>query len=276
MIIVNNKQDLQGILNNIRTSKKIGFVPTMGCIHSGHLSLIEASKNNERVTCASIFVNPTQFDNNRDFVSYPADEKKDLEILKKNGCELVYLPSVKEIYPNGKYVINKVKKYRNILCDKYRPGHFDGVTTVVSKLLKIINADFAYFGEKDYQQLKIIKELVKIEKSKTKIISCVSIRYPNGISISSRYKLFNINQKNRLEKISKVLIDTVASLRNKINIKDSIFKCRQNLLKENIVKIDYIEVRDSDTLKRLDKAKNSRLFVALYLDDIRIIDNFII
>ena len=276
MIIINNKKDLQAFMEKKPVNKKIGFVPTMGCIHQGHISLIKMSKKDGCLTCVSIFVNPTQFNDKKDFISYPINEKKDLEILDKNGCEIVFLPSVNEIYPYGTKAIRKVKKYRNILCDSFRPGHFDGVTTVVSNLLNIINADFAYFGEKDYQQLKIIEELVKIEKSKTKIIPCLSIRYKNGISISSRYKFLNKEQKNKLKNISKVLINTVNSIRNNFDIKKTIFKCRSDLFKEGINKIDYIELRDNDTLKKIDKVINARLFIALYLDDIRIIDNFII
>lgn len=276
MIIINNKKDLQAIIEEKQINKKIGFIPTMGCIHQGHLSLIKIAKKDRCLTCASIFVNPTQFNDKKDLISYPINEQKDLEILDKNGCEIVFLPSVNEIYPNGINTISKVKKYRNILCDNFRPGHFDGVTTVVSNLFNIINADFAYFGEKDYQQLKIIEELVKIEKSKTKIISCPSIRYKNGISISSRYTFFNAEQKNKLDKISKVLINTVTSIRNNISTEKSIFECRENLVTEGINKIDYIELRDSYTLKKMDQVMNTRLFVALYLDNIRIIDNFII
>jgi len=276
MIIIKNNQDLQEIIRKKRISKKIGFVPTMGAIHNGHLSLVEHSRKDGCFTCASIFVNPTQFNDSEDFKSYPKNFQKDLELLKNKNCDLVFIPTINQIYPKSTTVTKKIKMYRKILCDNFRPGHFDGVTTVVNRLLSIVNPNFAYFGEKDYQQLKIIKNLVKNEKFITKIIGCPSIRYENGISISSRYEKFNSEQNSLFNQVAEEIIKTLNLIKKRNNIDVSISKCVRNLNTMGIKKIDYIEVRNNDSLKLTDKFVNSRLFIALYLDNIRIIDNFII
>tara|TARA_B100001013_G_C24553055_1_gene419426 strand:- start:112 stop:945 length:834 start_codon:yes stop_codon:yes gene_type:complete len=276
MIIVRKRKDLESHLKKKRIKNYIGFVPTMGSIHLGHLSLIKQSKKNKCITCSSIFINPSQFNNLMDFKSYPKNEKKDLELLKKNGCDIVFIPTIKEVYQNTIKINKKVKKYRNILCDNHRPSHFDGVTTVVNILLKLINPDFVFFGEKDYQQLKILEELVKVERISTKVISCPSIRDKNGMSLSSRYRLFNKNQKTKFCKISQSIFNSLNEIKNGKKIKEVIPACIKNLKLNGVTNIDYIEVRESKTMRLTRMTKNSRLFIALYLDNIRIVDNFVL
>ena len=274
MKILRNTADIKKFIKNIPSNIHIGLVPTMGSIHDGHLSLIEQSKKKECFTCASIFINPAQFNDLKDFKEYPKNEKKDLELLKGKGCELVFIPNVNQIYPNKIEIYKTVNKFRNIMCDIYRPNHFDGVTTVVKKLFDIIEPDYAFFGEKDFQQLKIIQELVKIKKIKTKIIPCDSIRDSNGMSLSSRYKLFNSNQTNKLKTVSRILNKTVINICNFKKIDKEITECMKELNKIKIIKIDYIEVRDKYSLKLKNEIKNSRFFVAFNIDNVRIIDNF--
>jgi len=276
MLIVRKKKILRSYLIKQRIKNQIAFIPTMGSIHRGHLSLIKNSKKKKCITCVSIFVNPAQFNNNKDFRLYPKNEKKDLKLLKKNGCDIVFLPDIKEIYPKKIRIKRRVKKYRNILCDKFRPNHFDGVTEVISRLFKLVKPNFVFFGEKDYQQLKIIKELVRIEKKSIKIISCPSVRDNNKMSLSTRYKLFSRHQKNLFQGISKIILKGVYKIKKGNKISTAISNSIKELNKKGIYKIEYIEVRKNTSLKLSKTFLNSRLFIALHLDDIRIIDNFIL
>ncbi len=276
MKIVRNRKDLINYLNNIRINNQVGLVPTMGSIHQGHLSLIDQSVKNKYITCVSIFINPTQFNRISDFKSYPRSEKKDLKLLKKSGCDIVFIPSTKDMYPKKIKIKKIVKKYRNILCDNFRPGHFDGVVTIVNKLLYIFVPDFVFFGEKDYQQLKIIEELIKIKKINTKVVNCKSIRDNLGMSLSSRYNLFNKSQKIKFEKISNIILDFVKKIKNekKFNIERNL--CIKKLKDNGVTKIDYVEIRNNKTMSKSKLTKNSRLFVAFYLDNIRVIDNYLL
>lgn len=274
MLIVRNKKILRSYLSRHRVKNKIAFIPTMGSIHRGHLSLLKNSKREKCISCVSIFINPAQFNNKKDFELYPKNEKKDLELLKKNGCDIVFLPDAKEIYPNGIKIKRRVKKYRNILCDKFRPNHFDGVVEVVRRLFKLVEPNVVFFGEKDYQQLKIIKELVRIEKKQIKIISCRSVRDNNKMSLSSRYKLFNKKQKNIFQKISEIVLKVVGKIKNGNEIGKVLTNSINDLNNKGINKIEYIEVRKNDSLKLSKTSLNSRLFIALHIGHIRIIDNF--
>ena len=199
MKIIRKTKELEKILELIKgLNKSIGLIMTMGNIHKGHLSLIkEAEKHNDYII-TSIFVNPTQFNNENDYKSYPNTIYEDIQKLKSSNCDLLYIPSINEIYPKGLVKVKSISKYRNILCDLNRPGHFDGVTTVVNKIFKIINPQNSYFGEKDYQQLKFIIEMVKLKKLNINIIPCPSIRDKNGMSLSSRNSNFNMYQKKNL------------------------------------------------------------------------------
>ena len=162
MKILENKRELDELLAKIRTNgTKIGLIPTMGSIHNGHLSLVENSIKENFFSITSIFVNPTQFNDLKDFKKYPQNKKKDIEKLNTVKCDAVFFPQIEELYPEGIKRKKTISKYRDILCDKFRPGHFDGVTTVVKSLFDIVTPDAVFFGEKDFQQLKIIKELIK-------------------------------------------------------------------------------------------------------------------
>ena len=165
MKIVRNRKDLINYLNNIRINNQVGLIPTMGSIHQGHLSLIKQSVKNKYITCVSIFINPTQFNRTSDFKSYPRSEKKDLKLLKKNGCDIVFIPSTKDMYPKKIKIKKIVKKYRNILCDNSRPGHFDGVVTIVNKLLYIFVPDFVFFWRKRLSTIENYRRAYKNKKN---------------------------------------------------------------------------------------------------------------
>ena len=274
MKIIRKTDELQNILHSVKDSRKsIGLVLTMGNIHNGHLSLIKKAQTDNDFVIATIFINPTQFNNKKDYNSYPQTLENDVEKLKSFNCDLLYLPEVKDIYPKGSIREKSITKYRDILCDKFRPGHFDGVTTVVDTFFNIIKPNNSYFGEKDFQQIKYINELVKIKNHKINVISCLSVRDNLGMSLSSRNSKLNKDQleifKNLAKKISRLIV-IIKQRKTKIELEN--FK--KDLSKINIDKIDYFEIRDEDNLSVTDDYAHSRLFIALYIDEIRIIDNF--
>ena len=276
MEILENKKNLDVFLSNIREkSHKIGLIPTMGSIHKGHLSLVEKSQNTNCFSLATIFINPTQFNNPKDFDEYPQNRDLDIARLKQVQCDALYFPQTEELYPNGIISQKTIFDYRDILCDKFRPGHFDGVTTVVKSLFDIIKPDHAFFGEKDFQQLKLIQKIVEKNKSPILIYPCNSVRMLNGISFSSRYKNFLSFQEKGFDKAANKIINSVLELKKKIDVK-ILKNLEEELIKINIKKIDYLEIRDEINLLPTVENQKARLFVAFYIDDIRIIDNYIL
>ena len=274
MKIIRNTKELMKFLDSINDlSSSIGLVLTMGNIHEGHLSLVKEAKNNNKFVITSIFVNPTQFNNNDDYVSYPKTLNEDIAKLRSFNCDLLYLPAVDEMYPKGLITEKSILKYRNILCDVARPGHFDGVTTVVNTFFNIIRPQNSYFGEKDYQQMKLIDEMVKIKKLNINIIPCSSIRDKNGMSLSSRNSNFTPNQYKIFENFAKKINQFIEKLKQK-NLEANFDEFKKELLKININKIDYLEIRNENNLEITDNYNNARLFVAVFIGSIRIIDNF--
>ena len=274
MKIIRNTKELMKFLDSINDlSSSIGLVLTMGNIHAGHLSLVREAKSNNKFVITSIFVNPTQFNNNDDYISYPKTLNKDIAKLRSFNCDLLYLPSVDEMYPKGLVTEKSILKYRNILCDVARPGHFDGVTTVVNTFFNIIRPQNSYFGEKDYQQMKLIDEMVKIKKLNINIVPCSSIRDKNGMSLSSRNSNFTPNQYKIFEIFAKKINQCVEKLKQK-NLEANFDEFKKELLKININKIDYLEIRNENNLEITDNYNNARLFVAVFIGGIRIIDNF--
>ena len=274
MKIIRNTKELKKFLDSMNElSSSIGLVLTMGNIHAGHLSLVREAKSNNKFVITSIFVNPTQFNNNDDYISYPKTLNKDIAKLRSFNCDLLYLPSVDEMYPKGLVKEKSILKYRDILCDVARPGHFDGVTTVVNTFFNIIKPKNSYFGEKDYQQMKLIDEMVKIKKLNINIIPCSSIRDKNGMSLSSRNSNFTPNQYKIFESFAKKINQFVEKLKQK-NLEANFDEFKKELLKININKIDYLEIRNENNLEITDNYNNARLFVAVFIGGIRIIDNF--
>ena len=274
MKILENKRELDELLAKIRTKgTKIGLIPTMGSIHNGHLSLVENSIKENFFSITSIFVNPTQFNDLKDFKKYPQNKKQDIEKLNTVKCDAVFFPQIEELYPEGIKRKKTISKYRDILCDKFRPGHFDGVTTVVKSLFDIVTPDAVFFGEKDFQQLKIIKELIKKNNLPIQLIDCPSVRSKNGMSLSSRYNNFNTNQEILFNQISLKINDCVNLLKKQIDI-NNLKNLNQYLEEDKKIKVDYLEVRDDDELLLTQKNKNARLFISFYIEEIRIIDNF--
>ena len=274
MKIIRKTNELEQILVLIKNKgQSIGSVLTMGNLHDGHLSLIKEAQLNNDFVVTSIFINPTQFNNETDFSSYPKTIDDDITKLEKIGCDLLFLPGIQEIYPGDLLKQNIVNNFRGILCDKYRPGHFDGVTTVVDIFFSIIKPNTSYFGEKDFQQIKIIQELVKIKNHNIKIVSCPSIRDDMGMSLSSRNSKFTNDQSKIFNQLGSKIYEFINLCKKKSsNINLDNFK--KQILENSINKIDYIEIRNENNLDLTNVSSESRLFIALYIGEIRIIDNF--
>ncbi len=268
-VLLNNKL----LFESLRPFNDLGFVPTMGGIHKGHLTLINKSKKLCKKTIVSIFVNPKQFNSKKDLRSYPRNIKKDLKILKKSKkVDFVYLPKFKDIYKDKKKSKITLLKRDKILCAKFRKGHFEGVLDVMNKLTKIINPQKIFMGEKDFQQLYLVKKQLE-KKYKTKVIACKTIRDKNKVALSSRNILLNKSSLIIAAKIYKKLVDIKKNIKNKKNIL-SFLNLQKKELKNNYkIKIDYLELRNVNNLKISSRNKNSRLFIAYYLNKVRLIDN---
>ena len=276
MNIVKHSKELQQILSNLRKNKKIiGFIPTMGGIHKGHLSLVKQSREMNYTTVVSIYVNPTQFNDKKDFESYPQNSIEDIKQLNQSDCDILFFPKTSDLYPDGLKKNKLIFDYRDILCDKFRPGHFDGVTTVVNSLFDLIKPNFAFFGEKDFQQLKIIQKLSLTNNFQTIIKSCPSVRLPNGMSYSSRYYNFSFDQKKIFNKIALEIKKHLNFIKENNN-QNTLNNLNNSILLAGANKIEYLEIREENNLNISKKNKNSRLFIAFYIDTIRVIDNFIL
>lgn len=279
MILFKKAKDLNNwITLRRKNGATIGFIPTMGALHEGHISLISTSKKTDSVTICSIFVNPAQFNNQQDFDKYPISIEKDIELLEQSGCDVLFIPSFLEIYPNG---INQSKNYEigdleNILEGKYRPGHFQGVCMVVHRLLEIIPADHLYLGQKDYQQCKIIATLIDLVSLNTKpsIIICPTLREKDGLAMSSRNR--RLNEKER--DAAPTLFNTLNWIKNNIS-KGSLITLNnkaQNMLMAAGFKTDYIVIAYANTLSSINDWDGDHKIVALVaatLNEVRLIDN---
>ena len=270
MKIINNILDLNKAINNF---KNFGFVPTMGGIHKGHISLIKNSQNKCEKTIVTIFVNPAQFNNINDFKRYPRNLNRDIKILKKHKIDYLFMPKVSEIYKN-KIKKFKLRKNDKILCAKYRKGHFEGVLKVMNILVKLIKAKYIFMGEKDYQQLFLIKKYLG-KKNQIKIISCPTIRDKNQIALSTRNALLNKKSYRKASLIANYLLNFKKNIdKNGKNLPDSvklIIKKLENLYQ---IKIEYLEIRNEKNLKLSNLNDKFRIFVAYYINKVRLIDNF--
>tara|TARA_B100000902_G_scaffold354220_1_gene366219 strand:+ start:323 stop:1135 length:813 start_codon:yes stop_codon:yes gene_type:complete len=267
------------LLNNIDLNEalygvsNIGFVPTMGSLHKGHISLVKRSLKECRKTIVSIFVNPSQFNNKNDYKIYPRNNKRDLSILKKLKVNFVFLPSKKDIYKSKIRVKKKLSKKDQILCAKFRKGHFEGVIDVMERLSKLIKPQKIFMGEKDYQQLFLVKKYVE-KKFKTKIIPCKTIRDKRKLALSSRNLHLKKSEINNARKIANNLSLFKKKLNKKINLNELLVLKKKELKKLFNIKIEYLEIRNKKNLKISNNIKNSNIFIAYYIKKIRLIDNF--
>jgi len=270
MKILLNKNDLNKAINNV---PNLGFVPTMGSLHDGHISLIKKSKKKSTKTIVSIFVNPTQFNNIRDFRNYPRNNKRDLSILKRLKVNFVFIPNQKDIYQFKRKNKVKLSKKDKILCAKYRKGHFEGVIDVMDRLTNLIKPKNIFMGLKDLQQLYLVKKFIK-KKYKSRVIGCETIRNNNKLALSSRNFLLKKKQVIKAEKLSQNLIYFKKKLFINRNMNIIINKKKKELEKLFKIKIEYLELRNIQNFNKTNQNKNSKLFIAYNLGKIRLIDNF--
>lgn len=282
MRIFKKSTDLYVWLNNQpKNLFSIGFVPTMGALHLGHISLIQESKTKNTITICSIFVNPAQFNDTKDFEKYPVTIERDIEMLEMANCDVLFLPSVSEIYPYGFAVANQYNLdfLETVLEGKYRPGHFQGVCRVVERLLDIVHPNNLYLGQKDYQQCMVITHLVKLmgQQSNIQINICPTLREASGLAMSSRNMRLSEIEKN----IAVTIFQSLELIKNKLAKGDlsEIKHTAASLLEQKGFRIDYVEIADASSLEILNVWDGKQKLVALvaaYLNEVRLIDNMIL
>lgn len=280
MKIIKKIEEMRNLCIEHRLKKEsIGLVPTMGFLHQGHESLIKKARENNDVVVVSIFVNPTQFGPNEDYENYPRDLERDADICLNLGVDYIFAPIVKDMYPSG-YSTFAVpdKKMTDVLCGVSRPGHFRGVCTVLTKLFNIVNPDNAYFGEKDIQQLAIVKRMVKDFNFNINIIGCPIIRESDGLAKSSRNSYLNELERNSATILRKSILKGINLIKDgerKSNIiKDAILN---KINSEPMARLDYLEILDFDTFEKVDNISGKILIaIAVYIGNTRLIDNEII
>jgi len=262
-------------LNMKCRDKKISLIPTMGFLHKGHLSLIDTAKELSEKIVVSIFVNPTQFGEGEDYEKYPRDEKRDLDILADKKVDIVFIPIVKEMYPEGFQTFCQVNQLTKKYCGKSRPGHFKGVTTVVLKLFNIIQPDIAVFGKKDYQQYIIIKRMTEDLNLPINIIASPIVREKNGLAMSSRNKYLNHEQRKEATVLYESLIYASNLIKQGKYGAGFLRKEMTNLIKsKNNTRIDYIDFVNPETLKDVQKIEEpTRILMAVRVGNTKLIDN---
>jgi pantoate--beta-alanine ligase len=277
--IIETVKEMQDKAEELRLSgKKIGLFPTLGFLHEGHLELIRKGRKKADVLVMSLFVNPTQFGPNEDLDKYPRDIEGDIKKAQDEGVDIVFMPSPEEMYPDGFLSSVKVNKITGFLCGKSRPGHFEGVTTVVAKLFNIIKPHFAMFGQKDFQQLAVIKRMVKDLNMDVEIVEVPTVRETDGLAMSSRNKYLNPEERRSALCIKKS-IDMAVKMAEEgelssERIKDSI---KELITSFPYTNIDYINICDPETLEDISTLKNeSLLAMAVKVGNTRLIDNCVI
>lgn len=275
MKILKSISEVRRVVNNNK-DKQIGFVPTMGFLHEGHLSLIKKAREENELVFVSIFVNPTQFGENEDLDSYPRDLERDSNLCLNAGVDYIFLPNAKEMYGEKFSTFVQVDKLREGLCGKSRPVHFNGVCTVVTKLFNIVKPNKAYFGEKDAQQLAIIKRLVKDLNIDVEIIGCPIVREDDGLAKSSRNSYLSERERIEARVLSFGLKKCRALLENgEKNVSTLKKVIEEEINKAESSKIDYIEIVDSESLQEVETVKNKILVaIAVFIGKTRLIDNF--
>ena len=277
MNIFKTKKEIKSYLTaQNQQNKTIGFIPTMGALHKGHLSLIQEAKKKNDLVVVSIFINPTQFNNTSDFAKYPKTIENDTQLLNRVFCDVLFLPSADEIYNNN--IASEKFDFEGLedqMEGKFRQGHFDGVATVVKAFFEIINPDIAYFGQKDFQQLQIIKKMVKKYHLNTKIKGCPIFREADGLAMSSR----NVRLSKEHRTAAPFIYKTLKEARDKFNVKNATKATEwvENEFKKNtFLELEYFTIADEKTLESAESNesdKKYRAFIAVFAGEIRLIDN---
>lgn len=280
MLIFHTISELQAHLKKAgQKGLKTGFVPTMGALHKGHLSLLQQSKSHTDLTICSIFVNPTQFNDPNDFEKYPVTITADIEQLLACGTDVLFLPSVAEIYPDGTTASERYELgfLETVLEGKYRPGHFQGVCQVMNRLLDIVHPSDLFMGQKDYQQCMVVQQLIRIKNSSTRLHISPTLRENDGLAMSSRNVRLNSEQRATATSIYKALLQMRAQLQK--GPLEQIKQAATQLLIQNGFRVDYTELAHADTLTLMNEWNGTDPVVALiaaYNGDVRLIDNLVL
>jgi pantoate--beta-alanine ligase len=273
------------IINSINEIRKfrgsltgtVGFVPTMGYLHEGHLNLVKEASIRADHVVVSIYVNPSQFGENEDFDSYPRDFDRDIELLTQLKVDAVFLPTDKMIYPEDYKTWIKVDEFSDILCGKSRPDHFRGVATIVAKLLNITTPDQIFLGEKDYQQLIIIKQMVRDLNMPHEVVGCKIVREPDGLAMSSRNKYLSLEERRRALSISAALNHARKLYQHGVSDAEIVYAEIKKKITDNKMQIDYIAIVDEKNLSAVSELrKGCRILIAAYIGKTRLIDNMAI
>ena len=277
MKIVKSIDELRSYLKEAKNEgKTIGLVPTMGYLHEGHASLIRKARKDNDIVVVSIFVNPTQFGENEDLDSYPRDLEADSKICEKIGADFIFAPEASEMYKNAKTFVD-IEDLSNNLCGTKRPGHFRGVCTVCTKLFNITGADRAYFGQKDAQQVAIIKKVVKDLNIPIEIIPCPIVREEDGLAMSSRNAYLTDEQRIAARCLSRAIFKGEELAKNGASVKEVLSTMEEIISSEKHAKIDYISAVDLETMEDVDDFDGDRLVaIAVFVGKSRLLDNFIL
>lgn len=277
MIIFKRAADVRSYLQNLMAGNhRIGFIPTMGALHTGHISLVEKSKEIAGVSVCSIFVNPTQFNNPQDFNKYPVTIEQDIYLLEKNGCDVLFLPSVEEIYPGGNFPDEhfNLGYLESVLEGRYRPGHFQGVCQVVKRLLEIVAPAYLLAGQKDYQQCLVLKRLLQIIDSPAELVICPTVREKDGLAMSSRNLRLQENERMIAPAIFQAI--NLAARKIKPGAVNGLKSEAAAFLTGKGLKVDYVEVANAGNLQLVDQWNGQDPLIVLaaaHVNDIRLIDN---
>lgn len=280
MFIFQRVSDIRRYLDTKRLGNiEIGLVPTMGALHNGHLSLIEQSKKQTRLTVSSIFINPTQFNDQKDYEKYPVTIHKDIQMMLNAGCDVLFLPSTKEFYPQGTSALPhyNLGYLETVLEGKFRPGHFQGVCQAVDRLLKITEPDFLFMGQKDFQQCMVVKKLIELSGISTQLLVGTTLREEDGLAMSSRNTRLNEVQRKKATAIFQTLLWMKEQLQPG-NV-EQLKQTATNLLEEQGFRVDYTELAKAGTLELINEWNGTDEVVALiaaYINEVRLIDNSIL
>ena len=276
-VVFNTVSDLREFLNETRNQgKTIGFVPTMGNLHQGHLDLVNKAAEMSDVVIVSIFVNPMQFGPHEDFDAYPRTLESDCNALANHPCHAVFAPTVREMYPKGVNTEIDVPSLSTILCGHHRPGHFKGVATVVTKLLNIVQPNVAVFGNKDYQQLQVIRTMVADLLIPVTIVGADTTREPSGLAMSSRNAYLSKEEKQTAAMLYATLRQIGEALQNESQVSTTLKYEKERLASAGFV-LDYLEIRDAQDLSRsYVEAESAVILVAAKLGQARLIDNLVV
>lgn len=274
MKLITDINDMRNLSRLWDTGKRVGFVPTMGYLHDGHLSLVAKSNQQCEITVVSIFVNPSQFGANEDLSTYPRDLDRDLALLEQHQVDYVFFPTEAMMYPQGFRTWVNVEDISTILCGASRPGHFKGVATVVAKLVNLVNPDYMYMGEKDFQQVVVLETMLRDLDFHTKIVRCPIVRETDGLAMSSRNKYLNKSERKEALCLSKSIALAQSLYKQGETSTKAITTRMADLIQKANGKIDYIEIVESKTLQTMDVADiDSRVIIAVYIGKTRLIDN---